>query len=348
MYWMHGEKNEIKLVKSSFIFVWFVFFSEILGRKELWNIVLCVPAFFSVVQVIVLPFLPEAPRYLFIEKGDKEACKKGWFISPSSIQHLAKESLTDRLKQKEKIYLHIQETFFNVHCVWVTYFCFGFCCLCLSLVFHIPALQTLWGQGDYKEEMDEMLAEQAANEAAPPKSPLQLLRDRTVRWQLMSMSIIYFCNQMSGMSAVRKPMFRFMLTYCIQTITTACQTQTDTFLLPRSAYSLLTSSRRLAYQRTRSVILHLVSGFVKSWPQSPVWVYHISISAPLYFHSQRFGRQRPFTLLHLLQHALVSGYCENFDYLYKINKQNKISINCITMILYYTEQMIDIILVGCL
>ncbi|XP_035518265.1 solute carrier family 2 member 9, like 1 [Morone saxatilis] len=114
--------------------------SQILGREELWNIVLCVPAFFSVVQVIVLPFLPEAPRYLFIEKGDDKACKK--------------------------------------------------------------ALQSLWGQGDYKEEMDEMLAEQAAIESAPPKSPLQLIRDGTVRWQLITMSTIYCCNQLSGMSAI--------------------------------------------------------------------------------------------------------------------------------------------------
>ncbi|XP_073323484.1 solute carrier family 2 member 9, like 1 [Pagrus major] len=112
--------------------------SEILGREEQWNIVLCVPACFSVLQVIVLPFLPEAPRYLFIEKGDDKACKK--------------------------------------------------------------ALQSLWGKGDYKEEMDEMLAEQAAIESAPPKSPLELLRDRTVRWQLMSMSIIQCCNQLSGIT----------------------------------------------------------------------------------------------------------------------------------------------------
>ncbi|XP_039652650.1 solute carrier family 2 member 9, like 1 isoform X1 [Perca fluviatilis] len=114
--------------------------SEILGHEELWNIVLCVPAFFSVVQIIVLPFLPEAPRYLFLEKGDDKACKK--------------------------------------------------------------ALQSLWGQGDYKQEMDEMLAEQAAIEAAPSKSPLQLLRDRTVRWQLLTMSIIYCCNQLSGITAI--------------------------------------------------------------------------------------------------------------------------------------------------
>ncbi|XP_038551574.1 solute carrier family 2 member 9, like 1 [Micropterus salmoides] len=114
--------------------------SEILGGEELWNIVLCVPAFFSLVQVIALPFLPEAPRYLFIEKGDDKACTK--------------------------------------------------------------ALQSLWGPGDYKQEMDEMLAEQAAIEAAPLKSPLQLLRDRTVRWQLITMSTIYCCNQLSGMPAI--------------------------------------------------------------------------------------------------------------------------------------------------
>lgn len=115
-------------------------FSEILGCEELWNIVLSVPTFLSVVQIIVLPFLPEAPRYLFIEKGDDLACRK--------------------------------------------------------------ALQTLWGEGDYKQEMDEMLAEQAAIEAAPPKSPLQLLRDRAVRWQLITVFVIGFCNQLSGAAAI--------------------------------------------------------------------------------------------------------------------------------------------------
>uniref|UniRef100_A0A8C2X7G4 Solute carrier family 2, facilitated glucose transporter member 5 n=2 Tax=Cyclopterus lumpus TaxID=8103 RepID=A0A8C2X7G4_CYCLU len=114
--------------------------SEILGREELWNVVLCVPAFFSVVQVIALPFLPEAPRYLFIEKGHDKACKK--------------------------------------------------------------ALQSLWGQGDYKQEMEEMLEEQAAIEKAPQRSTLQILKDRSVRWQLLTMSIVYCCNQLSGIPAI--------------------------------------------------------------------------------------------------------------------------------------------------
>ncbi|XP_054883180.1 solute carrier family 2 member 9, like 1 [Poeciliopsis prolifica] len=114
--------------------------SEILGRQHLWNIVLCVPVCFSAVQVLVLPFLPEAPRYLFIEKRDDKACKR--------------------------------------------------------------ALQSLWGKGDYKQEMEEMLTEHMALEASPPKSPLRLMMDRSVRWQLITMLVVYCCNQMSGMSAI--------------------------------------------------------------------------------------------------------------------------------------------------
>lgn len=68
--------------------------------------------------------------------------------------------------------------------------------------FLVSALQSLWGQGDYQQEMDEMLTEQAAIEAAPPVSLLQLLRDRTVRWQVITISTIYCCNQLSGMSTV--------------------------------------------------------------------------------------------------------------------------------------------------
>ncbi|XP_061544659.1 solute carrier family 2 member 9, like 1 [Phycodurus eques] len=118
----------------------FLGLSEILGCEELWNVVLCVPACLSVVQVLVMPYLPEAPRYLFIEKRDDKACKN--------------------------------------------------------------ALESLWGQGDFNQEMEEMLSEQATMEAVPAKSPLLLLRDRTVRWQLITMSTIYCCNQLSGMAMI--------------------------------------------------------------------------------------------------------------------------------------------------
>ncbi|XP_077582794.1 solute carrier family 2 member 9, like 1 [Stigmatopora nigra] len=114
--------------------------SEILGQQELWNVVLCLPACLSVVQVIVMPYLPEAPRYLFIEKRDDEACKQ--------------------------------------------------------------AMQSLWGQGDYKQEMAEMLTEQATMDATPVKSPWRLLGDKSARWQLITMSTISCCNQLSGTAMI--------------------------------------------------------------------------------------------------------------------------------------------------
>nr|XP_020450149.1 solute carrier family 2, facilitated glucose transporter member 11-like isoform X2 [Monopterus albus] len=49
---------------------------EILGREEHWPILLsttCVPA---LLQLLILPWFPESPRYLLIDKGDNEGCKK--------------------------------------------------------------------------------------------------------------------------------------------------------------------------------------------------------------------------------------------------------------------------------
>ncbi|XP_067087633.1 solute carrier family 2 member 9, like 1 [Osmerus mordax] len=113
---------------------------EILGREDLWNVLLCVPTCFSVVQLVTLPFFPEAPRYSLIEKGDTEACKK--------------------------------------------------------------ALQSLWGGGDYKREIQEMVMEQTAIRGVHSKSLLELLRDRSVRWQLLTMMVIYGCIQFCGISAI--------------------------------------------------------------------------------------------------------------------------------------------------
>ncbi|XP_045079196.1 solute carrier family 2, facilitated glucose transporter member 9 [Coregonus clupeaformis] len=118
----------------------FVGLRGILGREDSWNILLCVPTCFSVVQLLTLPFFPEAPRYSLIEKGNAEACKK--------------------------------------------------------------ALQSLWGGGEYKLEMTEMVLEQAAIKGEASKSLLELLRDRSVRWQLITMVVAYGCIQFSGITAI--------------------------------------------------------------------------------------------------------------------------------------------------
>ncbi|XP_036387652.1 solute carrier family 2 member 9, like 1 [Megalops cyprinoides] len=113
---------------------------EILGREELWNVLLCVPACFSVIQLIALPFFPEAPRYLLIDQGNEAMCKK--------------------------------------------------------------ALQTLWGKGDFKMEIEEMVAEQAAIKGQQTQSLVELLRDRRVRLQLLAMLVINVCIQFCGISAI--------------------------------------------------------------------------------------------------------------------------------------------------
>uniref|UniRef100_A0A8C9S4D0 Solute carrier family 2 member 9, like 1 n=1 Tax=Scleropages formosus TaxID=113540 RepID=A0A8C9S4D0_SCLFO len=102
----------------------FIGLGELLGREHLWHILLSFSSCFAVVHLLLLPFLPEAPRYLVIERNDKELCRK--------------------------------------------------------------ALQSLWGEGNYKVEIEEMLLEQAAIRGKHTKNMLELLRDRSVRWQVIT------------------------------------------------------------------------------------------------------------------------------------------------------------------
>uniref|UniRef100_A0AAV2M8R3 Major facilitator superfamily (MFS) profile domain-containing protein n=1 Tax=Knipowitschia caucasica TaxID=637954 RepID=A0AAV2M8R3_KNICA len=174
--------------------------SEVLGRAELWNVLLCVPVGFSVLNLLLLPFFPEAPRYLFIEKGDDEACRSGEHRDSEHRdgehrdsehrdgehrdgEHKDSEHRDSEHRDREHRDGEHRDSEHRDR-------------------EHRDALQSLWGPGDYKEEMEEMLMEKAAMEAAPPKSPLQLLSSRTVGWALFTLFLICGCNQMSGMSMV--------------------------------------------------------------------------------------------------------------------------------------------------
>ncbi|XP_029295870.1 solute carrier family 2, facilitated glucose transporter member 11b [Cottoperca gobio] len=49
---------------------------ELLGKEEYWPFLLsttCIPA---ILQLLILPWFPESPRYLLIDKGDYAGCKK--------------------------------------------------------------------------------------------------------------------------------------------------------------------------------------------------------------------------------------------------------------------------------
>ncbi|KAA0707775.1 Solute carrier family 2, facilitated glucose transporter member 9 [Triplophysa tibetana] len=122
---------------------------EILGREEWWNILLCVSTCFCAIQMVILPFLPDAPRYILIEKGNIEECRK--------------------------------------------------------------ALQFLWGPGDYKLEIEEMLAEQAVIQGENSKSLLDMLRVKHLRWQVLSLLVICGCVQFSGITAITSFSFNIFL-----------------------------------------------------------------------------------------------------------------------------------------
>ncbi|XP_075071869.1 solute carrier family 2, facilitated glucose transporter member 9-like [Mixophyes fleayi] len=49
---------------------------EIFGSESLWPQVMLLSGIISFVQLIALPFFPESPGYLLLEKGDKEGCLK--------------------------------------------------------------------------------------------------------------------------------------------------------------------------------------------------------------------------------------------------------------------------------
>ncbi|XP_078410082.1 solute carrier family 2, facilitated glucose transporter member 11-like [Cetorhinus maximus] len=49
---------------------------QILGREELWPLLLASCAVPALIQLITLPWCPESPRYLLIDRGNKDMCMK--------------------------------------------------------------------------------------------------------------------------------------------------------------------------------------------------------------------------------------------------------------------------------
>ncbi|XP_072310034.1 solute carrier family 2 member 11, like [Eucyclogobius newberryi] len=64
------------------------------------------------------------------------------------------------------------------------------------------ALKRLWGDGDYRLEMEEMLKEKAMQQNAGTCTVLQLFRNRDVRWQLISVLVTFSSLQLCGINAV--------------------------------------------------------------------------------------------------------------------------------------------------
>ncbi|TDH12861.1 hypothetical protein EPR50_G00050210 [Perca flavescens] len=113
---------------------------ELLGKEEHWPILLsttCIPA---LLQLLILPWFPESPRYLLIDKGDDEGCKKA-------------------LKQ-----LH-----------------------------GISGCDGEWA--DIEKEKNYLVDFQA-------KKPWELLTDRSVRRQLLTVLLLNAAQQLNGINAI--------------------------------------------------------------------------------------------------------------------------------------------------
>lgn len=50
---------------------------EMMGTEEMWPYLLAFGGVPALLQLVTLPFFPEAPRHLYIDKGDTEGARKG-------------------------------------------------------------------------------------------------------------------------------------------------------------------------------------------------------------------------------------------------------------------------------
>lgn len=57
--------------------------SELLATQERWPWLLGFNGFAALLQLSTLPFLPESPRFLLLDRGDQQACERG----PSTHTH---------------------------------------------------------------------------------------------------------------------------------------------------------------------------------------------------------------------------------------------------------------------
>ncbi|XP_062870766.1 solute carrier family 2 member 11, like [Trichomycterus rosablanca] len=115
--------------------------SELLGTETLWPFLLAFSGLTALLQLVCLPFLPESPRYLLLEREDASACEE--------------------------------------------------------------ALRKLRGpHGHRLSEVKEMQMEQEDVQDVKNHGMLELLLERSVRWQLLTIIVIFTTVQLCGINVV--------------------------------------------------------------------------------------------------------------------------------------------------
>lgn len=161
---------------------WFCPCSELLGTEDRWPWLLGFNGFTALLQLFTLPFLPESPSFLLLDRGDRQACEKGASI------HLLLQGI-----------------------LWTFKFvilCLLWCSVVWSLIKSAAsscspiAIKRLWGNKDYSKEVEEMLQEKAALQSVRSLSVIELIQNQTVRWQLLTILVTFTTLQLCGINAV--------------------------------------------------------------------------------------------------------------------------------------------------
>ncbi|XP_023793650.1 solute carrier family 2, facilitated glucose transporter member 11-like [Cyanistes caeruleus] len=113
---------------------------EILGSEALWPWLLASSGLSALVQLVTLPFFPDSPSYLLIQKGNEEACRK--------------------------------------------------------------AIRKLWGEGDHQAEIDDIMKEKGAMASTKTLRVLEVIKERSLRWQLYILMTVMTTLQLCGINAI--------------------------------------------------------------------------------------------------------------------------------------------------
>lgn len=151
-------------------------------QEEDWPLLLSLVIFPPLIQLMLLPWFPESPRYLLIEKENTHATIAGgthnprkhvpwcWPIRPSAV------------------------SLFGNHDDWRASIT-----LCDSAA---TALKWYRNKGDIQAEVEEMQEELRSLSSIQTVSVWDLLTDRCVRWQLITIAVVNIGMQLSGIDAV--------------------------------------------------------------------------------------------------------------------------------------------------
>lgn len=137
-----------------------------------WPILLGVTGVPAALQLLLLPFFPESPRYLLIQKKDEVAAQTG--KAPPCRGRRPRRLCSGKLGSPEPA-------------------------PCSPPL----ALKRLRGWDDVNPEMEEIRQEDEAERAVGFVSVLKMFRTRSLRWQVISVIVLMGGQQLSGVNAVR-------------------------------------------------------------------------------------------------------------------------------------------------